>query len=103
MNRYEKKEIQNLPSEYRPLGAWSYFGYHFLFSLPIIGFIILIVCAFSNSNINRRSYARSFFCALLIDIVLTVVLIILLYPYIQQWIAEIERALEEMAQQYPIE
>ena len=59
MNKYEKQDIQELPSEYRPLGAWGYYGYKLLFSLPIIGFIALIVCALGNSNINRRSFARS--------------------------------------------
>lgn len=53
--------MSNIPSEYRPISAWGYFGYNLLFSIPIIGFIFLIIFSFDSSNINRRSYARSFF------------------------------------------
>ena len=77
MNSIERDEIRNLPEKYRPLGAWAYFGYSLLFSIPLVGFICLIVFSFNNSNINRRSYARSFFCgyvivAVLIGIVLLI-------------------------------
>ena len=92
MNKYEKQDIQELPSEYRPLGAWGYYGYKLLFSLPIIGFIALIVCALGNSNINRRSFARSYFCAVVIDIILVALLIFAFCPYIIQWL----QALAEM-------
>lgn len=51
----------NIPNEYKPISAWGYFGYNTLFSIPIIGFIFLIVFSFDSSNINRRNYARSFF------------------------------------------
>ena len=66
-----------LPNKYRPLSAWAYFGYNLLFSIPLIGFILLIVFSFDSSNINRRNYARSFFCGLLISIIFIVFLLIL--------------------------
>lgn len=66
MTDYEKEELKNLPSKYQPIGAWGYFGYSILFAIPIVGFIALIVCALSSSNINRRSFARSYFCVLII-------------------------------------
>lgn len=93
MNKYEKQDIQKLPSEYRPLGAWSYYGYKLLFSLPIIGFIALIVCALGNSNINRRSFARSYICAFIIDVILIAVLIFVFYPYIVQWLQDLGKML----------
>ena len=74
MNSYEKAEIQRLDSKYRPLGAWEYFGYTLLFSLPLIGFICLLIFCFSDSNINRRSFARSYFCGFFIVAILAVVL-----------------------------
>ena len=43
----------NIPNEYKPISAWGYFGYNILFSIPIIGFIFLIVFSFDSSNINR--------------------------------------------------
>jgi hypothetical protein len=51
----------NIPREYKPISAWGYFGYNLLFSIPIVGFICLIIFSLDSSNINRRSYARSFF------------------------------------------
>lgn len=66
-----------IPNEYRPLSAWAYFGYNILFAIPLVGFIMLIVFAFDSSNINRRNYARSFFCAYLVAIIILIVVIIL--------------------------
>lgn len=71
--RYEE---QNLPLQYRPLSPWAYFGLSLLFSIPIVGFVFLIVFSFSKANINRRNYARSFFCSLLLAVILIIVLII---------------------------
>lgn len=67
----------NLPNEYRPLSAWAYFGYNLLFAIPLVGFIMLIVFAFDSSNINRRNYARSFFCVYLILFILLIIVLIL--------------------------
>ena len=64
----------SLPEKYRPLGAWAYFGYALLFSIPIIGFIFLIVFSVSDANINRRNYARSFWCILVVALIVTVIL-----------------------------
>ena len=47
---------------YRPLGAWTYWVLRIVFLIPIVGFIIALVLAFSAENINLRNYARSFFC-----------------------------------------
>ena len=66
-----------VPAQYKPLGAWAYFGYSLLFSIPIVGFIFLIVFSFSNSNINRRNYARSYWCGLLIVGVIAVVYLLI--------------------------
>lgn len=77
MKKYEKEEIRDLPPKYRPLGAWKYFGYQILFSIPIIGQIFLIIFAISGKNINRRSFARSYFCALIIVVILIGVLYLL--------------------------
>ena len=59
-----------IPNEYRPLSA-------ILFAIPLVGFIMLIVFAFDSSNINRRNYARSFFCAYLVAIIILIVVLIL--------------------------
>lgn len=62
-------------SQFKPISAWGYIGYSILFAIPIIGLILLIVFAFSDRNINRRSYARSYFCWLLIAIIISVLVV----------------------------
>ena len=65
--------------QYRPISAWGYVGYTILFCIPLIGLIFLIIYSFSNKNLNRKNYARSYFCALLILLFITVVLATLIY------------------------
>lgn len=70
----EVSPSRSISPEYRPLGAWEYFGYSLLFGLPIIGLILLIVFSFSGSNINRRNFARSYFCMLVLLAVVCAIL-----------------------------
>ena len=65
-----------IPEKYRPISAWGYFGYSLLFALPIAGLILLIVFSFDNSNINRRNYARSFFCWIVIAIIIILFIVL---------------------------
>lgn len=73
MNQVELDEIKELPEKYRPLGAWAYFGYGILFSLPVVGLICTIVFSFAGVNINRRSFARSYFCVWAIVLVIAII------------------------------
>lgn len=67
----------NIPSEYKPISMWGYFGYQILFAIPIIGFILLLVFALGGTkNINLRNFARSYFCLFIIAIVIIVLLTI---------------------------
>lgn len=67
----------NIPNEYRVLSPWAYFGYSILFAIPLIGFICAIVFACDSSNLNRRNFARSYFCGLLIAVILIVLFAVL--------------------------
>ena len=67
----------NLPAQYRPLSPWAYFGYSILFSIPVVGFILLIVFSCKKSNINRRNFARSYWCALILCLIIITVLVII--------------------------
>ncbi|HOB25550.1 MAG TPA: hypothetical protein PLB45_02485 [Bacilli bacterium] len=58
------------------LSPWAYFGYNILFNIPIVGFILLIIFSFDNSNTNRRNYARSFFCIYGLVIIIIIILLI---------------------------
>ena len=62
MSRYDYEG----PAEYQPLSGWDYVGYTLLFAIPLVGLIFLLVFSFSDKNINRRSYARSYWCWLLL-------------------------------------
>ena len=54
---------------------WGYFGYQILFAIPLIGFIFLLIYALGGtSNINLRNFARSYFCALIIVLVIIIFL-----------------------------
>ena len=55
------------------LGPWAYFGLQLLFSIPIVGFILLIVFSFDDSNLTRRNFARSYWCALLVGLAVAII------------------------------
>lgn len=68
-NAVSASEKQN--AIYKPIGMWGYFGFQILFGIPLIGFIFLLVFAFGGTkNINVRNFARSYFCVLILWIVL---------------------------------
>ena len=65
-----------LPRENQPLSPWAYFGLSLLFNIPVVGFIFLIIFSCSKANINRRNFARSYWCIyVLLGIVLAVMAI----------------------------
>ena len=67
----------NIPPEYKPISMWGYFGYSLLFNIPLIGFILLIVFSVGGTkNYNLRNYARSFFCWIIIAVVIFIIAII---------------------------
>ena len=65
-----------IPEAYRPLSAWTYFGLEILYALPIVGWVFLICHAIGSQNINKRSFARSYFCVYVIVILLVIVLLV---------------------------
>lgn len=65
---------QRPTGQYAPLSPWAYFGLQILFSIPIVGFIFLIIFSISSSNINRRNFARSFWCVYVIAAIVIAVL-----------------------------
>ena len=66
-----------IPEEYKPLSPWAYFGYQLLFSIPLVGFILLIIFSCGgSSNINLKNYARSYWCALLVSFIIIIVFVV---------------------------
>ena len=65
---------KNLPYEYKPISMWGYFGYELLFSIPLVGFILLLVFSFGGTkNKNLKNFARSYFCFTIVVIVLSII------------------------------
>lgn len=91
MNSQEREEIERLPYKYRPLGAWTYFGYSILFNIPVAGFIVLIVFALSSDNINRRSFARSYFCGFIIAAIIFGIILAVALPTLGHFISQIQQ------------
>ncbi len=68
--------VEDLPDHLKPVGAWGYFGLQLLFAIPIVGFVFLIVFSFSRGNLNRRSFARSYWCAALVGVAIFVLFLV---------------------------
>ena len=51
---------------YAPLSPWAYFGLTILFSIPVAGLVFLVIFSISKGNINRRNFARSYWCGLIL-------------------------------------
>ena len=86
-NNYSYTNYQPAPADpdvytgdpkFKPLGAWALAGYSLLFSIPF-GFIFAIVFSFNNDNINRRNFARSYWCLALIGLGLGILSAILIF------------------------
>jgi hypothetical protein len=68
----------NIPEEYRPISMWGYFGYEILFTIPCVGFILLLVFSFGGAkNINLKNFARSYFCYMIIIVILFVLMMVI--------------------------
>lgn len=69
------QNLTNIPEEYRPISMWGYLGYQLLFSIPCVGFILLLVFSFGGAkNYNVRNFARSYFCYLIVIVILVFLL-----------------------------
>lgn len=68
-----------LPPEYRPVTIGQYIGYSFLFGIPIIGFIMLLITAFGSENkISLKNYAKAI---LLLQVILVAIYSVFVCSY----------------------
>ena len=75
-NGYRQKP--EIPAQYRLMRPWSYFWLSVLYSVPVVGFIFLIVFTFNKGNLNRRNYTRSYWCGLLVLLIIAAIVTIIL-------------------------
>ena len=87
---HDQVSPENISLQYKPISSWGYVGYTILFSIPFIGFILLIIYALSNENINRRNFARSYFCSILLVVILILVFGASLLEIINKYIESIQ-------------
>ena len=80
--------------QYKPISAWGYFGYNLLFSIPLVGFICLIIFSLSSDNINRRNFARSFWCWIAIGLILGAIFGVLILISGGELLYELENILD---------
>ena len=55
-----------------PISSWGYVGYKILWSIPVIGWLFWLHAALASSNRNKKNFARSFFCEVLLCILIAV-------------------------------
>ena len=51
---------QLLPLSYRPLSPWNYFGRALLYSIPVVGWIFMIVHAIIGKSRHGRCFATAY-------------------------------------------
>ena len=78
--RKQLKQIEkHLPKSYRPISAWGYFWLTVLYAIPVLGWLVLLINAIGSKNRNRRNFARSYFCALLLAVIIAVIGVVVNY------------------------
>ena len=72
-NQNTQRSFNVIPASHKPIRAWGYVGYHILFSIPVIGWLIWLIKAIGAKNKNVRSYARSYLCWVVLGLIIAVV------------------------------
>lgn len=74
--RKQLKAIEKqLPKSYRPISGWGYFWRNVFYNIPVIGWLFLLINAIGSKNRNGRNFARSYFCGLLIAVLVVAILV----------------------------
>ena len=71
MARYQEEKVY--------IGAWHYVGREILYSIPVIGWIFLLVHCFISEKENRMHFARHYFARLLLVLVILLIAALVLY------------------------
>ena len=56
----------------KPIRAWGYVGFFFLYAIPVVGWIIWLFNALFAKNRNVKNHARSYFCAVVLVLIIAI-------------------------------
>ena len=69
-----QRSFNVIPASHKPIRAWGYVGYRILFNIPVIGWLIWLFKALGAKNKNVKNFARSYFCEVVLALIVAVVL-----------------------------
>ncbi len=79
----------------KPISAWGYVGYSILWAIPVLGQLLWLCAALFAKNQNKKNYARSYFCALILGILIAVVAVAVVFGLSALGLFNIEEAFEQ--------
>ena len=82
------------------IGAWHYVLLDIVYSIPVIGWIVLLIHALDKNNEIRMHYARSRFVHALIWFVILVIVFVVLYFTIGQKYFNHQKEIDDVFAQY---
>lgn len=77
-----------------PMSTGSFLLNLFLFSIPFIGFVLQLVYAFSQGNINRRNLARAYLLFQIIAVALSIFIVILIGLFAAPYMNDIVNSMD---------
>ena len=60
----------------KPISAWGYVGYSILWAIPVLGWLIWLCTALFSRNQNKKNYARSYVCGVILVELIAVVSVV---------------------------
>ena len=60
----------------KPISAWGYVGYSILWAIPVLGWLIWLCTALFSRNQNKKNYARSYVCGVILVVLIAVVAVV---------------------------
>ena len=63
----------------KPISAWGYLGFQLLWAIPVVGWLLWLCAALFAKNQNKKNFARSYFCAFVLLLIVAVVMVALVF------------------------
>lgn len=74
-NQAQTQEVESIKKEFSPVGIGDWFFTLFVASIPILGFIMLLVWIFSNNtNPNKANWAKAMMIWKIIGLLIVVII-----------------------------